>query len=430
MSARTLVLALGLALPALSAQAVVGANDNVPAATLLLPYFEARYLDTAENGATAIDANTTMQVRNNDAQARLVHVTLWTDYGVPTLGFYVYLNAGDSQDIDLRLTFNGVLPTTGPGVTRLNNQMGSHTTFPGCPAVMYPQRLDAQTVTDLRNAHTGRPTGLFANACVSSSYGEDVARGYATVDVVNGCDAQGRLPDDDGYFVDGGTGVASNANVIFGDWSITHEANNFSMGDRLVAIEAAAGTPITSGAAYTFYSGVAQGSADNRERLGTTYRPHALNGSAMNYSTDFLVWRDPRQRVSPHACGTPPPAPFPLAAREIVMFDEESDAVLLDPARRPFALATQRVQVDSSGNNDLVSPFTLGSMHLNLNAPGDPFDPSARRQGWVVTTIASEGRFQTAQAAVAIDTASDTFVQTLDPGGSLPVYPPPQPSTP
>lgn len=434
MSARHLVLALGLALPALSAQAVVGTNDNVPAATLLLPYFEARHLESAEQNAPATEANTMMQVRNSDTQARLVHVTLWTDYGLPTLGFYVYLNAGDSQDIDLRLTMNGVLPTTGPGVTRLNNQMGNHTTFPGCPAVMYPQRLDPQAVTDLRNAHTGRPTGLFANACASSAYGDDVARGYATVDVVNGCDAQGRLPDDDGYFVAGGTGVASNANVLFGEWSITHEAHNFSFGDRLVSIEADAGNPITSGDAYTFYSGVAQGSADNREPLGTTYRPRYLNGGAQTYGTDFIVWRDPHQRVTAQSCNLGAPTPFPLGTREIVLFDEQSEALRLDPARRPFALATQRVHVSGDDDDSLSSPFTFGAMHMNLNDPAAAqFDPPIRRQGWVVATWSSEGRFQTGQATVALDNASNPFVFSIaNPG--LPLWPspppPPPPSTP
>lgn len=434
MSARHLVLAL--ALPALSAQAAVGTNDNVPAATLLLPYFEARYLDSAEQNAPATEANTMMQVRNSDTQARLVHVTLWTDYGLPTLGFYVYLNAGDSQDIDMRLTMNGVLPTTGPGVTRLNNQMGSHTSFPGCPAVMYPQRLDPQAVTDLRNAHTGRSTGLFAGACASSAYGDDVARGYATVDVVNGCDAQGRLPDDDGYFIAGGTGVASNANVLFGEWSITHEAHNFSFADRLVSIEADAGNPITSGDAYTFYSGVAQGSADNREPLGTTYRPRYLYGGAQTHSTDIIVWRDPHQRVTALSCNLGAPAPFPLGTREIVLFDEQSDALRLDPAHRPFALATQRVPVtsDTDASNSLTTPFTFGAMHLSLNDPGGAqFDPPIRRQGWVVAAWSWEGRFQSGQAAVALDNASNP-IQFSIAGPSLPVWPspapPPPPSTP
>ena len=435
MSARSLVLALGLALPALSAQAVVGTNDNVPAATLLLPYFETWYLDTVEHGPSAgFDPNTIMQVRNADTQARLAHVTLWTDYGVPTLGFYVYLNAGDTQDIDLRLTFSGVLPTTGPGVTRLNNQMGSHTNFPGCPAVMYPQRLDAQTVTDLRNAHSGQPTGLFASACASSAYGDPVARGYATVDVVNGCDAQGRLPDDDGYFVDGGSGVASNDNVLFGDWSIRHQAQNFSFGDRLVSIEAAAGNPITSGAAYTFYSGVAQGSADNREPLGTNYRPRYAEGGAQSANTDLIVWRDPRQRVTPVICGQGPPAPLPLAAHETLVFDEQSEVVQLDPARRPFPLATQRVRVDSNTEAQLTTPFTFGVMQLNLNdpacpLPASPFIACAARQAWVVSTTTSEGRYRTGQAAVALDNASMPTLQGMS-FGSAPIYPTPPPQTP
>ena len=36
------------------------------------------------------------------AEPKLARVTLWTDYGIPTRTFDVYLTGHDSQDIDLR----------------------------------------------------------------------------------------------------------------------------------------------------------------------------------------------------------------------------------------------------------------------------------------------------------------------------------------
>ena len=42
----------------------------------------------------------------------MANVTVWTDWGVPSLGFQIYLTGYDSQSIDLRNVFNGTLPIT------------------------------------------------------------------------------------------------------------------------------------------------------------------------------------------------------------------------------------------------------------------------------------------------------------------------------
>ena len=54
--------------------------DNVPAATLLLPYFE---VDPDESRRPT----TLFSINNASARAALAHVVLWTDLGVPTLSF-------------------------------------------------------------------------------------------------------------------------------------------------------------------------------------------------------------------------------------------------------------------------------------------------------------------------------------------------------
>ena len=79
--------------------------DDVPAATLLLPYFE---VDLANpNGVTTL-----FSINNASASAALAHVTLWTDESVPTLDFDVYLTGYDVQTLNVRDIFNGILPRT------------------------------------------------------------------------------------------------------------------------------------------------------------------------------------------------------------------------------------------------------------------------------------------------------------------------------
>src|SRR5688572_8976331 len=106
---------LGLALVAgafvvPTAHAALCTSDPVPAASLLLPWFEV--------GACAVpeSENTVFTVVNNAAAPRVVHVTLWTNAAVAALDFDLYLNGFAQQDVDLRALFcDGTLPRTGRG---------------------------------------------------------------------------------------------------------------------------------------------------------------------------------------------------------------------------------------------------------------------------------------------------------------------------
>src|SRR4026209_246212 len=77
------------------ASAVIGTIDAVPAATLLLPYFE---VDT--NAADGV--NTLFSINNASDSAILAHVTVWSDQSVPVLDFDVYQTGYDVQSISMR----------------------------------------------------------------------------------------------------------------------------------------------------------------------------------------------------------------------------------------------------------------------------------------------------------------------------------------
>src|SRR6188768_1710434 len=106
MSRKFLLLAVLGLLAASQAFAVIGTIDPVPAATLLVPYFEVDI-------ANADGINTLFSINNASATAVLAHVTVWTDQSVPALDFDVYLTGYDVQTINLRDIFvSGNLPVT------------------------------------------------------------------------------------------------------------------------------------------------------------------------------------------------------------------------------------------------------------------------------------------------------------------------------
>ena len=79
--------------------------DDVPAATLLLPYFEVDLSNNNNNNGV----NTLFSINNASASAAVAHVTLWTDQSIPTLDFDVYLTGYDVQTISIRDIFTGNL---------------------------------------------------------------------------------------------------------------------------------------------------------------------------------------------------------------------------------------------------------------------------------------------------------------------------------
>src|ERR1044072_8912683 len=92
-----LLAALALVVPA---SAEICTIDDVPAATLLLPYFEVSLDQPAGWGK-----HTLFSINNASNVAAVAHVTLWTDQSIPTLDFDVYLTGYDVQTTALHALF-------------------------------------------------------------------------------------------------------------------------------------------------------------------------------------------------------------------------------------------------------------------------------------------------------------------------------------
>jgi len=80
-----LVVSLAAAFVSRPSRAELCAVDPVPAATLLLPYFELGLKDIS--GKKSKGENTILYVHNTEAAPFIARVTLWTELSVPTLAF-------------------------------------------------------------------------------------------------------------------------------------------------------------------------------------------------------------------------------------------------------------------------------------------------------------------------------------------------------
>ena len=421
------------------ARAEIGTIDVVPAATLLLPYFEVDLEDPSAG-------DTVFTINNASASATLAHVTLWTDEGIPTFNFDVYLTGFDMQTVSLRALFDGgVLPITAddgadptdnslPG-TGISNQgpLSQDINFPGASgpcdgSTLYSSpELSQVELRHIRASHTGRRSDVL-NGCVSAQYGDLVARGYVTVDATNECTTVN--PTDPTYF---SLPFVRYGNVLWGDYTIQSPQQNSSHGGPLVHVEAcipgngylgyvgngAGFCPFAPGD-YSFYGRLNGFTAtDQREPLATTFAARYVNGGIFDGGTDLLVWRDTKEPVTGnnarHHCVNEETTWFPLGHGQIAAFDEIENVTELCTSGSCFPLATQRVP-SATGNPlgaALAPPYEAGWLYLNLKHGGGSALPGVA-QAWVTTAQSALGRFSVGFHAMPLDNAA-----TAGPGGTV-----------
>jgi hypothetical protein len=385
---------------------------DTPAATLLLPYFEVSL--PAKPGAKPKGITTFFEINNASATAILAHVTIWTDLAVPVLQFNSYLTGYDVLTINLLDVLNGHLPqTASAGQDPLDaitpkGQFSQDINFQSCLNILPPADLAPATVTDLRNALTGK-SSVALGGCGGLDHGDLIARGFVTVDTVNNCTA--RFPSDAGYFGPGGSGDATNQNTMWGDYYFIDAKKKVGVGDALVHIVASATDPETSVAGqYTFYGRlVGWSAADNRQPLSTTFGARYINspkGGLFPGGTSAIVWRDPKVVQAAFPCGGSPPW-YPLAQEGIVAFDEQEQPEIPAVANA-FPAATQRVKINGP---TLPVTFPSGWLYLNLNdsptgSGSNPTENPTGAQAWVSVLHANTGKLTVGTRAVQLDSAT------------------------
>lgn len=382
--------------------------SDVPAATLLFPYFEVDLSEPA--GLTTL-----LAIGNAAAAPAVAQVTLWTDLAVPTVTFQIYLTGLDVQTLNLRDVFAGDLPVTADRNDDPSDSLSPHGPFsqdlpvPGCEGVLpvpggLPEQdmslrkeLDPLTVAHLQAAHTGQMSPQ-TGACYGVAYGDQHARGFVTVDAVERCSLL--FPSDAGYF----TAVASDSNVLVGDFFLVTPGENFAQGDTAVHVRA---DPTSfgpdapgGGLGPTFYGrleSLADQGSDHRQPLPSAFATRYLSGGVFTGGTRLIVWRDiGSSSLSPFPCGGLPPwAPLPLVPA--LVLDEEENGVAFPGGLSSFPWATQAVTV---GGPDLPTPEPFGIMFLDFDVFAGPAVGTG--QAWVLPVMSAQDRFSVGFPAWAL----------------------------
>ncbi|MEO8505587.1 MAG: hypothetical protein ABI609_16955 [Acidobacteriota bacterium] len=360
-----------------------------PGATLLYPYFEA---DLNDPGHTML-----FSVSNLGGTSHIVRVVLWTDYGVPTMAFDLYLKAFDIQTMNLQDILNGSLPQTGQG-----QSLGS---FPHCAGttVLPGGGILAASVARLKARHTGKPDPG-TTVCAGFNHGDSIARGYLTIDVTDQCQPLSPSlgvgtpslysPGNSVYYASG------DPNVLTGDFFFVNNAANQAEGNEAVHIVSDSSRFQNDGT-FTFYgryyviNGQQQGARDHRTPLASTWFSRYVNGGPFNGGTNLIIWREVPSTGVASCSGAP--AWFPLSQERVNATDEAGNLkTIFSGGGFPFPLATQKVAVSQLGGAPL--PGSFGGLQLYLSK-----SEAHKRQAYVLPVLSAEGRYSLGYNGTRID---------------------------
>jgi hypothetical protein len=401
---------------------------NEPAATLLLPYFEAQV--PAKIGGKGKGINTLFSINNASASSALAHVTVWSDLAIPVINFDVYLTGYDVVRINMQDILNGIFPLTadaGADQTQVKitpkGPLSQDINFPGAsgpcgsPDTLYGEPLPDASIQHIRAALTGKFSPLL-NGCFGLDYGDKkpIARGFVTVDSIFNCNVQ--FPNEAGYSAN-----VDNRDILWGDYEILDKTKKIARADALVHVRSTQtfgglDPQVGDPGEYTFYGRFeAVAGKVARQPLATKFAASYANRGKKDklfpQGTALTVWRDPKvSDADPFPCGTRP-SWFPLAQEEVLAFDAQENVEVLAPGTA-FGAATQRVPVDGPS---LPTSFLEGWIYLNLNTTvagaAIPAEDPAAAQAWVTVDKNSKGKFSVQTRAIPLDSATDVLHQQL-----------------
>jgi hypothetical protein len=380
--AAILLLAVSSPILAQPSQCLVGPGL---ASTLLIPYFE---VDLGNpSGVTTL-----ISVNNGELDPALTRVVLWTDWGVPTLAFDIYLEGLDIATINVRSLFNGNVPSTGDGVDLSG--------FPFCD-LLPPDHanpvLIAEERAQLAADHMGQ-IGPLAGDCAGEPVGDGIARGYITVDVVDECSGvEGFAPvftpanTDYPYFADNGdpSGIGIIDNRLWGDVVYVNFNQNSAQGSEAIALWADAGE-FSGVDVFTFYGRFSGfDGRDDRVPLANLWDQRFFNGGPFAGGANLIVYRDTGVPPETAVCGGSP-SWYPLVDTSFAQDEDADNFILLGDQN--FPVAAQRVNVGSFG-----IPYDFGLLEVSFGTA----------QGWIQPTLTAGGLFSAAYNGAPVRTLCD-----------------------
>jgi hypothetical protein len=264
------------------------------------------------------------------------------------LNFNLHLPPVSSETVDLRaLICQGVLPQTDAPATG----------FPMCSSQLPQGNLPPSLIAHTPAATTGHPSAVYFGMCGGADFGDNVARGYVTVDAVNDCTLQ--FPSDPGY-----AGSLDMQNQLQGSFRVVDPGRALDLTATAVSLEA---DPMSFGpGSATFYERYT-GSLDAREPLpAVVTAPYDLTFAV---DTQLFLWRDGLD-PNPFPCGSPP-APLSDADVLVAADDTPPTETLASPASFEanafdFSGLGAAAGADGSSSGDVT--FTLPSQAWVLSS--------------------------------------------------------------
>ncbi len=372
----------------------------MPAATLLLPYFE---VDFTSPQITAL--TTLFTVTNTSPVPQIARGTIWTDRAYPVLTFHLFLTGYDVQAINLYdVLARGIIAppfgtsiSTSPGPRSvatnpnfLANAASACSNLPGA--------IPASLVNDMQSALTA---GTIPSSSISGIGNTHTnAIGYLTVDVVATCSTA--FPDTQTYFT---TQILFD-NALIGDYVIINPnttTGNYATSSPMVHIRAipeggAVGSIQPTNLPYTFYDRYTPSfsrSIDRRQPLPGSFAAHYIQAGTGSFNTNYKIWREGTISNAP-ASAYASNAAIPLI--EVVRFDEHENATVL--AVQGTLPATSSTPASSAIFPPQPTPAgdVGGWIYINLNNGGSTTYSAGRAtlngasQNWVIVQFFVAGK--------------------------------------
>lgn len=357
-------------------RAAVVRPGSPAAATLLIPRFEVDL-------ASPAGPSTFVAVGNTSDELVIAHLVLWSEWGIPTFDFDLAVAGGEVRTLDLRSVLAGDL-----------QPISSTDPLDGCDD---PAPLDASAIAALVAQHTGQPHPDSGLCYGSDRAGPQTAVGYLTIDAANVCTSRGTDPTTEGYFVAGGTGLASNRNVLWGDYFYLDDLDNSAQGLAAVPLVADA-----EESGETFYSRYSGSSADGRAPLASTYRARYLVGGGFDGGTDLILWlADGRSDPAPVACDERLLSVDQCQSLYVGIFDlagQQTGEALLLPSELSTRMAVGGADLPvsaSAGYLEVSNRLLLACQIIPIG-----IDPV---QLWVTPLLTASGRFSVGLEATRRD---------------------------
>ena len=269
-----------------SASAVICTIDDVPAATLLLPYFEVDLGNPNGQHHAVLD-----QQRLGDGGAGPRHGLDRPVGAGPRLRHLPdRLRRADDQPARHPQRQPAADRVGRPGPGRHDQPEGRLLAGHQLRVLHRPAAAAARcrrrfVEPPAAGRYTGQSSPVLGNRCAGRAFGDNIARGYITVDTVNNCTL--RFPGDPGYFSRPATPPTRTCS---GATTSTSTRRRTSPRARPWSTSRRRATnPETSVAGqYTFYGRyVAWTAADHREPLATNFAARYINGGAFTGGTDL-----------------------------------------------------------------------------------------------------------------------------------------------